>query len=191
MWCLAAPLGTTGLSSLQDLNDSADADFTKLQEMYDRLHSTNQELADDFEQLSNLQQQQAQPMMRALTEYIVKQKLPSDRLERIRVLEAAPLYEVNQTGLLCRVRTRGNKGSLGVDLQVVVPEALQGTVIAGCHQGAEGHMSVLKTFQKVRDRFYWPGCFLDVQRYLRYCPGCQLNAAVKSKAHITRHIEAL
>ena len=97
------------------------------------------------------QMQQQQPLMRALSEYIVDCKLPVDRLQRIRVLETAPLYEVNQAGLLCRVRGRGDNSSLGVDLQVVVPEALRGTVIAGCHQGPEGHASVLKTFQKVRD----------------------------------------
>jgi len=136
------------------------------------------------------QMQQQQPLMRALSEYIVDRRLPVDRLERIRVLETAPLYEVNQAGLLCRIRGRGDNGSLGVDLQVVVPEALRGTVIAGCHQGPEGHASVLKTFQKVRDRFYWPGMFLDVQRYLKYCSGCQLNAQVKGRAHITKHIEA-
>ena len=112
------------------------------------------------------QMQQQQPLMRALSEYIVDRKLPVDRLQRIRVLETAPLYEVNQAGLLCRVRGRGDSGSLGVDLQVVVPEALRGTIIAGCHQGPEGHASVLKTFQKVRDRFYWPVMFLDTQRYL-------------------------
>ena len=104
--------------------------------------------------------------MKSLVDYIVHRRLPADRLERIRVLETSPLYEVNQAGLLCRIRERGSRGSLGVDLQVLVPEALQGVVIAGCHQGMEGHMSVMKTFQKVRDRFYWPGMYNDVQRYV-------------------------
>ena len=60
------------------------------------------------------QMQQQQPLMRALSEYIVDRKLPVDRLQRIRVLEIAPLYEVNQAGLLCRVRGRGDNSSLGV-----------------------------------------------------------------------------
>ena len=69
---------------------------------------------------------------------------------------------------LCKVRERGKKGSLGLDLQVVIPEGPQrDIVIAGCHEGAEGHASVLKTYQKVRDRFYWPGMFLDVQDFVR------------------------
>ena len=75
------------------------------------------------------------------------------------------------------------------DMQVVVPEELRGTVIAGCHENKEGHASVLKTFQKVREQFYWPGMFMDVQRYLKFCPECGLNAQRRSKAPITQHIE--
>ena len=62
---------------------------------------------------------------------------------RIRVLEQAQSYEVNQSGLLCKVRLRGRNGSLGVDTQVVIPEGLRSAVIEGCHDGAEGHSSVL------------------------------------------------
>ena len=100
------------------------------------------------------------------------------------------MYEVNQAGLLCRVRSKGKQGSLGFDMQIVVPERLRGQVIEGCHQGTEGHGSVLKTFQKARERFYWPGMFGDVQRYVKYCAQCSLNSAVHSKAPITKHIEA-
>ena len=63
-------------------------------------------------------------------------------------------------------------------------------MIAGCHENKEGHASVLKTFQKVRERFYWPGMFMDVQQYLKFCPECGLNAQKRSKAPITQHIEA-
>ena len=93
-----------------------------------------------------------------------KNILPKEKLMRIRVLEQAQEYEVNQAGLLCKVMERGHKGSRGLDMQVVpvVPEALRTAVMAGCHEGGEGHASVIKTYQKVRDRFYWPGMFLDV-----------------------------
>ena len=90
------------------------------------------------------------------------------------------MYEVNKAGMLCRVRQRGKQGSLVMVMQVVVPEELRGTVIAGCHENKEGHASVLKTFQKVRERFYWPGMFMDVQRYLKFCPEYGLNAQRRS-----------
>ena len=63
-------------------------------------------------------------------------------------------------------------------------------MIAGCHENKEGHASVLKMFQKVQERFYWPGMFMDVQRYLKFCPECGLSTQRRSKAQIMQHIEA-
>ena len=56
--------------------------------------------------------QEQQPMMAAIKAYVGNNILPKDKLMRIRVLEQAQEYEVNQAGLLCKVRERGNKGSL-------------------------------------------------------------------------------
>ena len=128
--------------------------------------------------------------MRAMVEYVREQNLPADRLEKIKILESAPLYEVNASGLLCRIRDRGKRGELGLAMQVMVPAEMRGQVIAGCHEGHEGHASVLKTFQRLRERFYWPGMFTDVQLYLKYCPQCQLTQRVIKTAPIKRHIES-
>jgi hypothetical protein len=128
--------------------------------------------------------------MAAIKAYVSKNILPKDKLLRIRVLEQAQDYGVNQTGLLCRVRERGSRGSLGLDMQVVIPEALRTAVVAGCHEGTEGHSSVIKTYQKVRDRFYWPGMFLDVQKYIKFCPLCNRNTDKRTKAPIKQHVMA-
>ena len=69
-----------------------------------------------------VQAQDKQPMMAAVKAYIRDGIMPRDKLTRIRALEQAQMYEVNQAGALCKVRERGNKGSLGLDLQVVIPE---------------------------------------------------------------------
>ena len=134
--------------------------------------------------------QQHQPFMKAMTTYITDQTLPTDRLEKIKILESAPLYEVNSKGLLCRIRERGKQGSLGLSMQVMVPAEMREEVIAGCHEGKEGHASVLKTFQKLRERFYWPGMFTDVQLYLKYCAQCQLTQRAITTAPIKRHTES-
>ena len=63
-------------------------------------------------------------------------------------------------------------------------------MISGCHEGSEGHASVLKTYQKVRDRFYWPGMFLDVQDFVKYCGVCNRNTDKSTRAPIKDHIMA-
>ena len=135
-------------------------------------------------------EQEQQPVMAAVKVYVQNKVLPKDKLMRIRVLEQAQSYKVNQLGLLCKVRLRGRNGSLGVDMQVVIPEGLRSAVIEGCHDGTEGHSSVLKTYQKVRDRFYWPGMFLDVQNFVKYCPMCNRNTDKRTAAPIKQHIQA-
>ena len=75
-------------------------------------------------------------------------------------------------------------------MQVVIREGMRSAVIEGCHEGTEGHASVLNTYQKVRDRFYWPGMFLDVQKFVKYCPMCNRNTDKRTAAPIKQHIQA-
>ena len=77
-------------------------------------------------------------------------------------------------------------------MQVVVPEAIRTAVLAGCNEGIEGHghASVIKTYQKVRDRFYWPGMFLDVHEYIKFCPLCNRDTDKRTKAPIKQHVMA-
>ena len=75
-------------------------------------------------------------------------------------------------------------------MQVAVPEELRGIIIMACHEAKEGHQSAMKTYQKVRERFYWPGCFADCVKVVRHCAECQLNSQLRSKAPVLRHIES-
>ena len=110
--------------------------------------------------------QEYNPHMKSLMDFITDKKLPTDRLARVELLQTAQTYDVNSQGLLCKVRPRGKQASLGLDMCIVVPESIRGKVVEGCHLGVMGHDSVLKTYQRVRERFYWPGMFADVARYI-------------------------
>ena len=80
-----------------------------------------------------VQAQDKQPLMSDVKAYIRHGIMPRGKLARIRALEQAQMYEVNQAGALCKVRERGKKGSPGLNLQVVIPEGPQrDIVIAGC-----------------------------------------------------------
>ena len=135
-------------------------------------------------------EQQLTPSMAAIRKYLLEERLPEDRLARMRTIEMAPMYEVNAEGALCRVRQKGKDAKLGLELQVVVPEKMQGAVIEANHQGLGCHESVIKTFQKVRAKYWWPGMYADVHRFVKYCAKCQFNAKVRSAAPITKHITA-
>ena len=141
-------------------------------------------------EIETIRKEQArQPVMAAVKMYVQNKVLPKAKLMRIGVLDQAQFYEVNQAGLLCKVRPRRRSGSLRLDMQVLIPEGLRSAVIEGC-EGTEGHASVLKTYQKVRDRFYWPRMFLDVQKFVKYCPMCNCNTDKRTSAPIKQHIQA-
>ena len=60
-------------------------------------------------------------------------------------------------GVLCRLLIGGSHPP-----QVVVPVTLRSLVIEQLHDKS-GHLGVQKTLEKLRERFYWPGCDLDVK----------------------------
>ena len=152
----------------------------------DNRNTSNKRMMVSTEAINHSQDQH--PFMKAMKDYVQHQQLPAGRLEKVKILESAPFYEVSQSGMLCRIRERRGRGSLGVTMQVLVPPELRGELIAGCHEDTEGHASGMKTFQKPRDRFYWPGMLTGVHNYLQYCAQCQLAQMVKLKAPIKRHI---
>ena len=130
--------------------------------------------------------QERMPRMRQLREYLDKEVLPDSRLDSIRVMELSPHYEVNEAGLLCRVRARDRR--LGDELQVVIPEELRGDIVRANHIGA-GHAAVMRTYQRIRAKCYWPGMYKDVETYVKYCPQCALKTEIRTRTPMGKHIE--
>ena len=61
-------------------------------------------------------------------------------------------------------------------LLVCLPKKLRRQVLHDLHDSeiGGGHLGTLKTYFKVRKRFFWPNCEKTVRSYIRNCPSCQL-----------------
>jgi len=60
--------------------------------------------------------------------------------------------------------------------QLVVPEALVPDVLKSVHSDVSGgHLGVTKTLAKVRERFYWPACRIDVEDWIQRCSSCNAS----------------
>ena len=60
------------------------------------------------------------------------------------------------------------------EAQIVLPKQMVQEVLSLAHEApSAGHLGVDKTLAKVRDRFYWPTMFNDVNRYCKTCHSCQ------------------
>ena len=72
-------------------------------------------------------------------------------------------------GILCRKY----RSQLGVEVsQLVVPRGLNSAILKQLHDRG-GHLGVSKTLAKVKERYYWPGYEVDVEKWVRECQPCQ------------------
>ena len=63
-----------------------------------------------------------------------------------------------------------NSGSVA---QLVVPDSLKEEVMYGVHEGIGGrHLGVEKSVTKLKERFYWPGHYNDIQSWCANCNSC-------------------
>ena len=58
-------------------------------------------------------------------------------------------------------------------MQLFVPHSLKSEIMEQLHSGTlEGHLKVNKTVAKIRQRFYWPGMYHDVEQWVSTCHRC-------------------
>ena len=58
-------------------------------------------------------------------------------------------------------------------LQLVAPEPLQEEVLRDLHEGElGGHQGMDKTVSQLKERYYWPGHYQDVQNWCSRCGAC-------------------
>lgn len=72
--------------------------------------------------------------------------------------------------------------------QFVVPSCLQSEVLDDLHAGTtSGHLGEEKTLNRLKQRFYWPGHYRDVQDWCKRCSTCMTRktSAPKNRAPLT------
>lgn len=61
-------------------------------------------------------------------------------------------------------------------LQIIVPQSLRGTILKHLHDSLMGgHLGVNKTYNKLKQRFYWYEAKEDVLLWVRKCDKCGQN----------------
>ena len=58
-------------------------------------------------------------------------------------------------------------------LHVIVPESLKAQIFQHLHSNPmAGHLGITRTLERVRSRFFWPGCKSDIRRWCQECVEC-------------------
>ncbi|GFV22995.1 retrovirus-related Pol polyprotein from transposon 17.6 [Trichonephila clavipes] len=65
----------------------------------------------------------------------------------------------------------------------VIPKHLRADILRHFHDAAPtaGHLGFAKTYDRIRKRFYWPGMYRNVVRYVMHCRECQSRKSVPQR----------
>ncbi|GFX29904.1 hypothetical protein TNCV_4750321 [Trichonephila clavipes] len=81
-------------------------------------------------------------------------------------------------GILCR-KNFDPDGKLWLP---VIPKHLRADILRHFHDApTAGHLGFAKTYDRIRKRFYWPGMYRNVVRYVMHCRECQRRNSVPQR----------
>ncbi|GFU85490.1 hypothetical protein TNCV_3178121 [Trichonephila clavipes] len=81
-------------------------------------------------------------------------------------------------GILCR-KNFDPDGKLWLP---VIPKHLRADILRHFHDApTAGHLGLAKTYDRIRKRFYWPGMYRNVVRYVMHCRECQRRKSVPQR----------
>ena len=114
--------------------------------------------------------------------YLEEESLPNNSAAAKAVLHSIDNYYLDPDGLLCHIWVPGGRRVPGIRSQLVIPTSLRQEILIGGHDDPlAGHLGVNKTYEKLRERYYWPKMFADVQFWCLSCTHCQMKKSPKQR----------
>ncbi|GFX30270.1 retrovirus-related Pol polyprotein from transposon 17.6 [Trichonephila clavipes] len=114
-------------------------------------------------------------------DFDVKYKTEKDQdLEKLKLLSNSSKNEEFRfiDGILCR-KNFDPDGKLWLP---VIPKHLRADILRHFHDApTAGHLGFAKTYDRIRKRFYWPGMYRNVVRYVMHCRECQRRKSVPQR----------
>ena len=118
-------------------------------------------------------------------EYLEKGSLPSDTNAARRVVAEIQDF-VLQDGVLYHYyypRGKGHQGDRQIK-QLVVPSCLYNDILIAYHDSIlGGHQGIDRTYNSIRQKYFWPRMFAHIETYVKTCTTCQ---RIKVNRHAQR-----
>ena len=133
--------------------------------------------------------QQNYPDLQIIIDYLLFRKLPDDdKLARQVTIESND-YIVDNDILyhLYYPRGKGHRVDRMVK-QLVIPLSLRNDILLAYHDALTGgHQGIERTYQSIRQKYFWTTMYKDIQYYVKSCLSCQQSKRLihKNKAPLT------
>ena len=108
---------------------------------------------------------------------------PQQDLESRRLMQLYDQLVLKRDLLYCILPSVSGSG---LQDKLVVPKASRVEILKELHEGLCGHLGTDKTLWKLKERFYWPCHYKDVQKWCSSCAQCTMrkSPAPKPKAKL-------
>ena len=126
--------------------------------------------------------QHSDPTLADIITCLESSRLPNTSAEARAIMHSIDDYYLDPYGLLCHLWVPKGQRVPSIKSQLVVPPSLRDEILVGGHDDPlAGHLGVNKTYEKLREHYYWPKMFADVQFWYTSCTHCQMKKSPKQR----------
>ena len=126
--------------------------------------------------------QRRDPALADIIEYLEFEELPNDSKAAKQFLYTIEQYYLDPEGILCHIWVPEGKRSSTPKSQLVVPASLRHEILVNVHDlPTGGHLGVNKTYAKLRERYFWPKIYMDVQHWCLSCEHCAMKKTPRQR----------
>ena len=127
------------------------------------------------------EKQRKDPELSEIMDYIQHDSLPSNDAKARRILLRSDCFYISQDGLLYHLDRSQKRSVRDSFSQLVVPQSMKYEILSNVHNHVAGaHFGVHKTFQKLKQRYWWPSMFKDVEHWCNSCVDCAMKKSPRN-----------
>lgn len=126
--------------------------------------------------------QHRDPDLADLIQYLESSHLPTKNSIARSLLLTIDDYFLNEDGLLFHLWTPKGPRRTTTYQQLVIPAALRYEILTWGHDDpTAAHLGTVKTYEKLRSRYYWRNMFSDIQHWCRSCCDCAMRKTPRNR----------
>ena len=125
--------------------------------------------------------QRRDPQLSEMIDFLENDVIPSNDKIAHEVLLTSDSFYIGQDGLLYHLDHNRKRNIQDPFSQLVIPQSLKFEILSNVHDHVSGaHFGIHKTFQKVKQRYWWKGMFKDVEHWCKSCQDCQMRKSPRN-----------